>query len=384
MHICFLAPQIEYYSPTVGGAISTGIMQKAKRLIARGHKVSVLAIATEEPTYPYGDLIPLIPTDPENFNFFQRRLAALQIRLRRWDRRFYEYYMRSFVRALRRLRPAPDAVICHNDFVSPQYIKRAVPAAKVIVSLHNEQGTRRKDLSDTLPYVHRFVTNSDYIRKWTAQRYNIPLDKFVVTLNGVDLETFTPRQHYLEPVNPLRVLCLGRIDRNKGADIAADAVALLRQEGLSVRLCVAGDVWFYKRAGDENDPFAALLKEKTEAVEGDYLGHVPRPEVPVLVRRHDVVCVLSRSNEPFGLVALEAMASGCAVIASDRGGLPEACGGAAWLVNPDDFQSVVNALRTLASIPPVLNEYKRRSVARAARGTWDSNVDGLEHVLNEP
>jgi glycosyltransferase involved in cell wall biosynthesis len=292
--------------------------------------------------------------------------------------------MRSFVRALRQMQPPPDAVICHNDFVSPKYVKRAVPRAKVIVSLHNEQATRRKDLSDTLPYVTRFVTNSDYIRRWTASKHNLSLDKLVVTLNGVDLDSFRPRQNFLEPANPLRVLCIGRIDPNKGADLAADAVAVLRKEGLPVRLTLAGDVWFYKRPGDEENPFLAVLKQKIQAVDGDFLGHVPRPDVPALVRKHDVVCVLLRSNEPFGLVALEGMASGCAVIASNRGGLPEACGGAAWMVDVDNFDSIVEALRTLASIGPVLNEYKRRSVARAAKGTWNANVDVLEKVLQTP
>jgi glycosyltransferase involved in cell wall biosynthesis len=381
MHICFLTPQTEYYSPTVGGAIATGIMQKARCLIARGHHVTVLSEVNGEPMYPVGEVLPLRAADRDSFNVVQRRLAALRVRLQKWDRRFYEYYKGSFYRALRRMNPPPDAVICHNDFVSPKYIHRAVPNAKVVVSLHNEQGTRRKDLSDTLPYVHRFVTNSDYIRQWTARTHNIPLDKLVVTLNGVDVESFRPRQNYQEPANPLRVLCLGRIDPNKGADLAADAVAVLRKEGLPVRLTVAGDVWFYKRPGDEENPFLAQLKQKMEAVEADYVGHVPRPEVPALVRRHDVLCVLSRSNEPFGLVALEGMASGLAVIASNRGGLPEACGGAAWLVNVDEFDKITEALRTMATIGPVLNEYKRRSVARAAKATWAANVDILEQVL---
>jgi glycosyltransferase involved in cell wall biosynthesis len=381
MHICFLSPQIEYYAPTVGGAIATGIMQKARILIARGHRVTVLAVSNGEPTYPVGEVVNLPPAERGNFNLMQRRLSALSMRLHRWDRRFYEHYKRSFMRALRGLQSAPDAVICHNDFVSPKYIKRAVPKAKVVVSLHNEQSTRRKDLSDTLPYVHRFVTNSDYIRRWTAQRHKIPLENLVVTLNGVDNEAFHTRPNFLEMPNPVRVLCLGRIDPNKGADIAADVIAILRHDGIPVRLCVAGDVWFYKRTGDDADPYMAKLKEKVQSVDGDYLGHVPRADVPALIRRHDVVCVLSRSNEPFGLVALEAMASGCAVIASNRGGLPEACDGAAWLVNVDNFDDVVSALRTLTTIPPVLNEYKRRSVQRAAKATWDQNVDALENVL---
>lgn len=381
MRICFLAPQVEYYSPTVGGAIATGIMQKARRLIARGHQVTVLAVANGQPMYPVGELVPLPAADRSSLNLAQRALGAVSVRLNRWDRHYYEYYMRSFTRALRRLDPPPDVVICHNDLVSPKYIHRAVPKAKVIVSLHNEQRTRHQNVNDLSRYVHRFVTNSEYIRQWTARAHGLPLERLVADLNGVDLDSFWPREDYLQPGKPLRVLCLGRIDANKGADIATDAVALLRAEGVPLCLTVAGDVWFYPRPGDAADPFLAQLKEKMKAADAQYLGHVPRSDVPALVRRHDVACVLSRSNEPFGLVALEAMASGCAVIASNRGGLPEACGGAAWLVNVDDFARVVDALRTLATTPAALIDYKRRSVDRAARATWDLNVDILEKVL---
>ncbi len=381
MNICFLSPQIEYYSPTVGGAIATCIMQQAKQLIARGHTVTVLAVDDGSPVYPVGKVIPLPPVSRDNFNFLQRRLAAIRIRLQRWDWRFYEYYMRSFTRALRQMSPPPDAVICNNDFVSPKYIKKAVPNARVIVSLHNEQPKRRKDLRETLPYVDRFTTNSEYIRQWTAAQHNVPLEKLVVALNGVDLDSFSPRENWSIPGNPPRVLCLGRIDPNKGTDLAVDSVAALQREGIEVSLTVAGGVWFYKRAGDETDPYLLSLRNRIGSAGGEYLGHVPRPEVPGLIRKHDILCVLSRSNEPFGLVVLEAMASGCAVIASNRGGLPEACGGAAWMVDVDHVEEIFTALRTLTTISPVLNEYKRRSLARAAQASWKANVDVLEQVL---
>ena len=96
---------------------------------------------------------------------------------------------------------------------------------------------------------------------------------------------------------------------------------------MPISLTVAGGLWFYGHGDEMNDPYFRLLKSKMDAAEASCLGHVVRAEVPELIRDHDVVCVLSRSQEPFSLVALEAMASGCAVIASNRGGLPEACGG---------------------------------------------------------
>ena len=59
MHICFLNMPIEYYSPICGGAIATCIMEQAKLLIARGHKVSVLTRTEKGETYAVGEVIPI-------------------------------------------------------------------------------------------------------------------------------------------------------------------------------------------------------------------------------------------------------------------------------------------------------------------------------------
>ena len=75
------------------------------------------------------------------------------------------------------------------------------------------------------------------------------------------------------------------------------------------------------------------------------------------------------------------MASGCAVISSNRGGLPEACGGAAMLVDPEDYSSVVNCLHRLATDGRRLAEQKRWAVERAAEGTWTENAGAMEEVI---
>jgi glycosyltransferase involved in cell wall biosynthesis len=129
------------------------------------------------------------------------------------------------------------------------------------------------------------------------------------------------------------------------------------------------------------DPFFRTLKVKMDAAGAEYVGHVPRAKVPELVRAHDIVCVLSRSEEPFGLVALEAMASGCAVISSRRGGLPEACGGAAMLVDPDDFTAVKEVLRRLVTDQGLLRQTKWQSVERAARAPWSGCARHIEEIL---
>ncbi len=105
------------------------------------------------------------------------------------------------------------------------------------------------------------------------------------------------------------------------------------------------------------------------------------PNVPALVRSQDVSCVLSRTHDPNPLVCLEGMASGCAVIGADRGGIPDAFGEAGMLVDPDDFEAVVGCLRLLATDPADLKRQKEKSVARAARATWAANADQWEQLF---
>ena len=273
--------------------------------------------------------------------------------------------------------PAPEAVVLFNDLVSPAHIKNVLPRTRVIVWLQNEWRTRY-DMRKTIASTDLFLTCSEYIRQWTAKTHGIPLGQIAVAASGVDSGMFTPRADYLEPGKPLKVLFLGRIDPNKGPDITADAVSTLRAEGLAITLTVAGGLWFYGHGNEMSDPFFRELKTKMDAAGAEYLGHVPRAGVPGVVRQHDVVCVLSRSNEPFGLVALEAMAGGCAVVASNRGGLPEACGDAAILVDPDDFPATVSALRRFATSLEFLREAKEKAVARAARSTWAETAGIVE------
>lgn len=381
MNICFLNMPIEYYSPASGGAISTIIMQMAREFIERGHQVTVLSITDGEEIYKVGKVVPIQAKTRNDLHFLQRRLSSVKGKLNQWDWPYYEFYLRSSLKALKALSPAPEAVILFNDLVSPKYIKKALPGARVYVWLQNEQRTKQQDLSKTVAGTQKFLTCSGYIREWTSKHHSIPLNKFCVALSGVDLKAFYPREDYLEKPETLRVLFIGRIDPNKGPDIAADAVATLQEKGLAVSLTVAGGLWFYGHGKEMDDPFFRLLKSKMDRVKAEYLGHVARPAVPELVRRHDVVCVLSRSNEPFGLVVLEAMASGCAVVASNRGGLPEACGDAGLLVDPDDLKAVTNALRGLAVDHEELKAQKIKSLHRAAQVSWSATADVVESVL---
>lgn len=377
MHFCFVNMPIEFYSPTSGGAIATVIMHTARELISRGHHVSVLTVVNNDETYDIGDVIAIEGNTKGELNVVARFLSRVKGKIARYDWPFFEYYLRSFIQQLSQFSPPPDVVVLFNDLVSSKYVKKLLPTTKVVVWLHNEWRTRH-DVAATVRTTDVFLTCSDYVRRWTTKMHPIPLRSFAVAHNGVDSDAFYPREDYLRKPDRVRVLFLGRLDPNKGPDLTADAVRVLREEGFPLDLTVAGGLWFYGHGNELADPYFRILKQKMEAARANYTGHIIRQNVPELIRGHDIVCVLSRANEPFGLVALEAMASGCAVIASNRGGLPEACGDAANLVDPDDFNAVVGALRNLVADAGTLMERKRQSLIQATQMPWSNCAKVLE------
>ena len=344
--------------------------------------MTVLTPTNGDALHDVGRAVPVVSKRRDDLSFVARRLSSLRQKVGKWDWPYFDYFLKSVTREVAKVKP--DVVVLFNDLYSAPFVRRAVPSAKIAVWLQNEWRAHPVRLAQAVAATDVILTCSRYIADWTGKTHNIPASKFVVVPSGVDLDTFKPRDGFDRPAGPLKVLFIGRIDRNKGPDAAVDAVRSLQAEGLDVRMTVAGGVWFYGNADPMADPFFRELDGKMKSANVDYLGHVHRDRVPALVRSHDVVCVLSRSNEPFGLVAPEAMASGCAVIASNRGGLPEACDGAAELVDPDDGVAVTAVLRRMATDAEFLATCKHRSVARAARGSWSGTAERLVQAVQSP
>ncbi len=378
--MCFALPPIERYSPVSGGAIATCVMQVVRHLAARGHQVTVLADNHESEPYDVGQFVPIRCPMQRELPLWRRGVSKWRYRMHRYDWPRQDVYVDAVAGAVRRLAPSPDVMVVENDLHSPWLLKRQFPGIRQVLWLHNEHHSRDESPNRCWAAIDHIVTNSDYIRRFTHDRYGVALDRMTVVHNGVDLDAFVPREGYNKPRRPLKVLALGRIDPNKGVDLAVDAVAALRSEGEDVEMTVVGGRWFF---GDEagSDPYFLSLKDKMNRAGATYLGHLPRKQVPAIIAQHDIACVLSRSQEPFGLVALETMACGCAVIASDRGGLPEACAGAARVVDVNRFDSVVDVLRELVQSPERLAEAKQASRQRALRADWGKAGAAMETVL---
>ncbi|WP_174293263.1 glycosyltransferase [Sphingomonas bacterium] len=178
------------------------------------------------------------------------------------------------------------------------------------------------------PAADRIVMISEHERA-EALRIGIASERLALVLNGIaDLPPARPARWDGERT---RVLFVGRLDAQKGFDTLLDAAAPI-EDRVSLRVigkAIAGP--------------AAIPRPHRAHV--DYLGWRSLAEVSTEIAAADVVVVPSRW-EGFGLVALEAMRGGCAVVASAVGGLREivADGETGYLVEPDNPERLMTVL----------------------------------------
>ena len=134
------------------------------------------------------------------------------------------------------------------------------------------------------------------------------------------------------------IVFLGRLVSDKGIDLLLQAFAQLRPPGW--RLTIIGD-------GPERCPLERLANELGIRASVEFSGALQGQPLVRELNRHELMVIPSRWREPFGLVALEGLACGCVVLASDGGGLPDAVGSAGLLFRRGDLADLTRRLREL-------------------------------------
>jgi glycogen(starch) synthase len=165
------------------------------------------------------------------------------------------------------------------------------------------------------------IVCSYYMRGHVADIFDIDERRVAVIPNGVDPSELRPtgdlqtlRREFAGPHERL-VLLVGRLVYEKGFQLALDALPNVIERVGNVRFLVAGSGTYEAELKAQ----AALLGLSDH---GTFLGWIGDDVLHSLYRIADL-CVVPSIYEPFGLVALEAMASGCPCIVADTGGLRE-------------------------------------------------------------
>lgn len=212
------------------------------------------------------------------------------------------------------------------------------------------------------------LTVSAFSRNEIVTMLRVPEERIVVVPNGVD-ERFSSSADP-EPVRRLYglhrpyVLAVGtRIARK---NLGALAVAERRLEEAGIELVTAGARRGYMRDA-ETLPVRAIGYVADHHLPGLYAGAL--------------ALTMPSLYEGFGLPCLEAMACGIPVVAASRTALPEVCGDAAMLVDPDDTEAFAEAILTAATDDGLRARLAVAGPARAAGFTWRRSAELTDEAI---
>jgi glycogen synthase len=155
---------------------------------------------------------------------------------------------------------------------------------------------------------------------------------------------------------------VGRLIRDKGVHLLLDALSLLGREGLHPRLTVVGQ-------GPELD---CLIDQSTNlglTNQVEFVGARAQHELPLILNKHEIAVIPSMWKEPFGIVALEAIACGCIAVGSDGGGLREAIGPCGVTFPNGDVPALAKVLRQLLCSPETWHLYREPASSHLRRNT---------------
>jgi len=209
---------------------------------------------------------------------------------------------------------------------------------------------------------------------------------------GVDMDRFQPgdmtqaRTDMNLPADGVLGLFVGRIDPIKGIDVLIEAFSRTAQgwgtASPSPKLVLVGG-----ELGADGKPIGDLAEVEADArrlgIADDivFLGSRPQEDLATLYQAVDFVVIPSR-YESFGLVAIEAMASGTPVIASRAGGLSYSVrdGVAGLLVCPGNAVALTDAILELSRNPARRALLASHARAEAARFSWDTVATAMTGV----
>lgn len=346
MRVAFACP----YAWDDPGGVQVHVRELARRMVAEGHDVLVLAPvrhrAEEAWVRAIGRPVDITyngsnaPIDPRPWSFPR---------------------VREELRAFR-----PDVVHVHEPFTPSTSMWATLAAdAPVVATFHT--GAERSRLYDLAAPLLRLIARRLVVRvavsrvaaRAAAARIG---GSFEIVPNGVDVGRFADA----EPADlgeGRKLLFVGRLDERKGFRTAVAAFGRLAAERSGLRLIVVGE-------GPERTAIDALPVEGRSRV--TMLGAVSNADLPPYERACDLFLGTSVGGESFGVVLVEAMAAGLPVVASDIPGYDEVVtdGVEGLLVPPRDPVAVATAAAAILDDPDVAARFAAAGRTRVASFDW--------------
>ncbi|MBA4292645.1 hypothetical protein C0431_06700 [bacterium] len=367
------------YPPRIVGGISPHVYELSQKLAARGIEVHVVTKATplapDEETEPSGVQIHRVHLEKEPDNF----VHEIQLLNKATDLRCRQL--------LEEWREEGKPTIFHaHDWLSLDSARslKYEYQLPMIATVHaTEQGRNQGIHNDLQRYIHeaeywltyeawRVIVCTQYMKDEVNRYFNCPGDKVDIIYNGVDAKKFrfewsdeerSAWRGKLALPNEKIVMYVGRFVREKGIHVLLNAASVVLANEPNTKFVIVG--------GGNRESLEKFVRWYGLTDKVLFTGFMANRSLHQLYRCADVA-VFPSLYEPFGIVALEGMAAGAAVIASDAGGLKEVVlheetGLTHWAGNPESLAwAILHALR---------NPEKTEAFKKAANKRLDTEFD---------
>lgn len=261
-------------------------MDYTRALVSRGCEV----VAIIAPDAPYRIELEKLPV----------KIILLKVR------GFYDVFAWYSLRKLLK-KAKPDLVLAHNGRAIATAANSLIWLNIPLIGVSHSNNLKYSKKADYL-----LVLTEAMRKRFVSAGY--PPEKCAVMSNMIDLPQVQIPQKW-EKKNPPVIGFLGRLSPEKGADILLQAVAILKQKNIVVKVKIGG-------AGEEENSLRNLTEKLEITSQVEFCGWISNEQKPDFFKNIDVLCVPSH-YESFGLVVLEAWAYGVPVIASEVDGLAE-------------------------------------------------------------
>lgn len=264
------------------------------------------------------------------------------------------------------IKPAP-ALVAHiktmHAFTEPGALRRSARLFRQYMFPH------------TVKMADAVIINSESLRSEVNQYLDVDPDRLHLIPEAVDHSLFRPgdrdqaREHLRSRYGLQRpfILFVSSLWRYKNCDGLLRAFALARKGLENRQLVVVGP----GRDVDYQNELRALANDLGIADDVAWVGGVALSETVQFYRAADVLAYVS-FNETFGLPILEAMACACPVVTADVSAMPETAGGAALLADPNDAESIADALIKVCG--PAGDLARVAGPKRAGEFTWGATA----------
>ncbi len=359
------------YPPLVVGGISAHVEGLAQALVRAGHEVVVFSLhhadvpddmtvdgvrvlraRTDLPWIPDGDLVARMASA-------NHQIVQLAAQLDTWR---------------------PDVVHAHDWLVAwAGDTLRALWGAPLVATIHaTERGRHGGHLPPGMPaainaaewwltyQAREVICCSRFMAREVVDGFDLPLDKLHLVPNGVDPRLWAPATPNGAGREPL-VLAWGRVQYEKGFQVLASAIALLRQRVPGIHCVIAGRGSYLPDLQSHID-----LEGVSDIVQ--LAGFVPDTDLRTLLHRAGCA-VIPSLYEPFGIVALEAMAAGAPTIVARTGGLAEILDGtgAGLLFEPGSAEELDSAIEKVLTDPAAASALTSASADLLGKHySWDA------------